>query len=326
MAVSFRTVSWITGRIPGRVPGCESRGILEQSEGYGVGVRFSVVIPCFNEADYIGATIASLQAQRVVGGCEIIVVDNNCTDATAAIARNLGATVVTEHERGVCAARQRGAQASRGQIIVSADADTTYAPDWLEKIHRAFAADNRVVGVVGPCRYKDGPHWGRLYARLLFGLVGLAYRLTGRVFYVTATNIAVRRDHFPGYDTRLTQGGDELDLLRRLRRQGRVVYDPGNPSHSSGRRLTRGLVYNMFVTLLVHYLLAYLLNRLFGRRVLGSAPAFRTSRAATRHWRTIGSVAAAALLAIPFAAPAGRVSDTYHWFLRHIRAGQDGHR
>lgn len=294
-----------------------------------MGVRFSVVIPCFNEADYIAATIASLQAQQVAGGCEIIVVDNNCTDATAAIAQSLGATVVTERERGVCAARQRGAQASRGEIIVSADADTTYDPNWLDKIHHAFAADDRVVAVVGPCRYKDGPHWGRLYARLLFALVGLAYRLTGRVFYVTATNIAMRRDHFPGYDTNLTQGGDELDLLRRLRRQGRVVFDQSNPSHSSGRRLTRGLVYNMFVTLLVHYLLTYLLNRLFGRRVLGSAPAFRTSRrAGTRHWRIIGSVAAAALLAIPSAAQAGRVSDTYHSFLRHIRAsaGQDGHR
>ncbi|WP_319460255.1 glycosyltransferase family 2 protein [Micromonospora sp. RTP1Z1] len=294
-----------------------------------MGVRFSVVIPCFNEADYIAATIASLQAQRVVGGYEIIVVDNNCTDDTATVARNLGATVVTENERGVCAARQRGALASRGEIIVSADADTIYAPDWLDKIHHAFAADKRVVGVVGPCRYKDGPRWGRLYARLLFALVGLAYRLTGRVFYVTATNIAIRRDHFPGYDTNLTQGGDELDLLRRLRRQGRVVYDRSNPSHSSGRRLTRGLVYNLFVTLLVHYLLAYLLNRLFGRRVLGSAPAFRTSRrTATHHWRIVGSITAAALLVIPSMAPAGRMADTYHSFLRYIgvSAGQDRHR
>ncbi|MBM0237602.1 glycosyltransferase family 2 protein [Micromonospora sp. ATA32] len=289
-----------------------------------MGVRFSVVIPCFNEADYVAATIASLQAQRVEGGCEIIVVDNNCTDATVPIAENLGATVVTEHERGVCSARQRGAQASRGDIIVSADADTSYDPDWLDKIHRRFAADDRVVAVVGPCRYRDGPRWGRLYARLLFGLVGVAYRLTGRVFYVTATNIAMRRDHFPGYDTTLTQGGDELDLLRKLRRQGRVVYDAGNPSHSSGRRLTRGLLYNLFVTLLVHYLLAYLLNRLFGRRVLGSAPAFRTSRrAAARQWQIAGGILAAALLVISFLPPAGRVVQTYHSILRHVSVTAD---
>jgi glycosyltransferase involved in cell wall biosynthesis len=292
-----------------------------------VGVRFSVVIPCYNEADYITTTIESLRAQRVEAGYEIIVVDNNCTDATAAIAQNLGVTVVTEHERGVCSARQRGAQASSGDIIVSADADTSYPPDWLDKIHHTFTTDDRVVAVVGPCRYKDGPHWGRLYARLLFGLVGLAYRLTGRVFYVTATNIAMRRDHFPGYDTTMTQGGDELDLLRRLRRQGRVVYDPSNPSHSSGRRLTRGFLYNLFVTLLVHYLLAYLLNRLFGRRLLGSAPAFRTRRTGPRHWRIAGGVMAAVLLVLTLLPPAGRVAHAYHSILRLVTAttDRDGH-
>lgn len=294
-----------------------------------MGVRFSVVIPCFNEADYVAATIASLRAQLVEGGCEIIVVDNNCTDATATVARDLGVEVVTEPEPGVCAARQRGALASRGEVIVSADADTSYPPDWLDKIHRTFAADDRVVAVVGPCRYKDGPRWGRLYARLLFGVVGLAYRITGRVFYVTATNIAVRRYHFPGYDTTLTQGGDELDFLRRLRGRGRVVYDKSNPSQSSGRRLTRGLFYNLFVTLFVHYLLAYLLNRLFGRRVLGSAPAFRTSRSApVRHLRTAGGILAVALLAIPFMAPTGRVVHAYHSFLQYVgvSASQDGRR
>jgi hypothetical protein len=72
---------------------------------------------------------------------------------------------------------------------------------------------------------------------------------------VTATNIAFRRTHWTGYDVRLTRGGDELDLLRRLRRQGRVVYDHGNPTFTSSRRLTRGVLYGFFVTLLVYYLL-----------------------------------------------------------------------
>ena len=74
---------------------------------------------------------------------------------------------------------------------------------------------------------------------------------------------------------RLTQGGDELDLLRRLRRQGRVVYDHGNPTYTSSRRLTRGVLYGFFVTLLVYYLLGYVLNRTLHRTVIGSAPAFR---------------------------------------------------
>ena len=53
--------------------------------------------------------------------------------------------------------------------------------------------------------------------------VDLIYRLTGRVWYVTATNLAFCRERWPGYDVRLTQGGDELDLLRKLRRSGVVA-------------------------------------------------------------------------------------------------------
>ena len=69
----------------------------------------------------------------------------------------------------MCSARQRGAEAISGEIIVSADADTIYPPDWLATIDAAFRADKRVVAVAGPCRYSAGPFWGRVYGRLLFG-------------------------------------------------------------------------------------------------------------------------------------------------------------
>jgi Glycosyl transferase family 2 len=175
----------------------------------------------------------------------------------------------------VCNARQRGAEASSGEIIVSVDADTIYPSDWLSTIDASFRADERVVAVAGPCRYTAGPVWGRVYGRLLFGCVDLVYRLTGRVWYVTATNLAFRRNWWPGYDVGLTQGGDELDLLRKLRRSGVVRYEHANVVLTSSRRLTRGLVYNLVVTLVVYYLSAYVLNRLFGRRLVGSAPPCR---------------------------------------------------
>ena len=77
--------------------------------------------------------------------------------------------VVFEGNPGVCNARQKGTEASTGEIVVSADADTTLSPDWLAKIDRLFGDDASIAAVVGPCRYKDGPLWGRVYGRLLFG-------------------------------------------------------------------------------------------------------------------------------------------------------------
>jgi glycosyltransferase involved in cell wall biosynthesis len=263
-------------------------------------IRFSVVVPCYNEQSYVADAIRSLQRQDFDGEYEIVVVDNNSTDATAEIARGLGVRVVSEPQPGVCNARQTGTAASRGEIVVSTDADTTHAPDWLSRIDRNFRTGEDVVGVVGPCRYVDGPAWGRGFARTLFGAVQLVYRGTGRAYYVSATNIAFRRDRWSGYDTRLTQGGDELDVLRRLRRTGTVVYDHANPTFTSGRRFTRGLVHNLFVSLFLFYLSAYFLNRLFGRRVLGSAPAYRDSRPApTRRFRyAVAAVLVALVLSV----------------------------
>jgi glycosyltransferase involved in cell wall biosynthesis len=263
-------------------------------------MRFTVVIPCYNESAYITDTINSLRAQRFPDGWEVLVVDNNCTDDTAKIARGLGARVVTEKCQGVCSARQCGTEAARGEIIVSADADTIYPPDWLATIDATFRMDERMVAVAGPCRYTDGPLWGRVYGWLLFGAVDLIYRLTGRVCYVTATNLAFYRDRRPGYDVRLTQGGDELDLLRKLRKSGVVGYEHANAVCTSSRRLRQGLVYNIVLTLLVYYVSAYLLNRVFGRPLVGSAPPCRGDAArSSGRGRLVAGVVALVLVLSP---------------------------
>jgi glycosyltransferase involved in cell wall biosynthesis len=238
-------------------------------------MRFSVIVPAYNEAAYLGQALESLLDQDYDGTYEVIVVDNNSRDDTAAIAARYGVRVVQEPEQGVCAARQRGVECARGEIIISTDADTTQPRDWLRTIDARFSESAEVVAVAGPCRYKNPSWWAKAYPSLLFGLVTAIYALTGFVFYVSATNFAIRRIAFPGYDLKLTQGGDELDLLRRLRRRGEVSWERQNVVTTSARRLQRGLLYNFFVTFLVYYLLAYWLNRLSQRQTFGMAPAFR---------------------------------------------------
>jgi glycosyltransferase involved in cell wall biosynthesis len=240
--------------------------------------RFSVIVPAYNEAAYISRALDSLLHQDYDGTYEVIVVDNNSTDDTAAIAAEYGVRVVSEPQQGVCAARQCGVDCARGEIIISTDADTTQPRDWLRTIDARFADSDEVVAVAGPCRYLDPSWWAKAYPTLLFGLVAVVYFVTGFVFYVSATNIAIRRSAFPGYDPKLTQGGDELDLLRRVRRRGWVRWERQNVVTTSARRLQRGLLYNFFVTFLVYYLLAYWLNRLSQRQAFGMAPAFRQER------------------------------------------------
>lgn len=237
--------------------------------------RFSVVVPAFNEEAVLGECLDSLAAQAYAGSVEVVVVDNASTDGTAALALRHGVRVVHEPQPGICFARQRGLASATGEIVVTTDADTTVAVDWLQRIDDHFRARPDAVGVAGPCRYVGGPWWSRAWTRLLFSLVAAVAAVTGRVVYVTATNLAFSRAAFGGYDTRLTQGGDELDVLRRLRRQGAVVFARRNPTFTSPRRLAGGLVYSLVVSLCFHYLLGYVVNRVARRPVIGTAPAFR---------------------------------------------------
>jgi glycosyltransferase involved in cell wall biosynthesis len=249
------------------------------SDGARDGLRFSVVVPAYNEAAFLEDCLASLASQDFAGSFEVIVIDNNSADQTAEIARSRGATVVNEQHLGVCWARRAGTMVARGEIIVSTDADTTFDPGWLSRIDRTFTASPACVAVAGPCRYRAAPWWGDFYVWVLFLMVHVVHVVTGRVVYVTATNIAFRKSAWTGYDTSATQGGDELDLLRRLRSRGRIAFDLGNPCFTSSRRLRQGLAYNLVVTFLYYYVLGYSLNRLLDRPVVGTAPAFRGTSA-----------------------------------------------
>lgn len=237
--------------------------------------RFSIVIPAYNEAHYIADTLDSLSQQNFRHSYEIIVVDNNSTDQTAAIARSIGAKVVEERRPGVCWARQAGTEVAEGEIVISTDADTTFGPAWLARIDERFKKNEEIIAVAGPCRFLNGPIWGRLYPYFLFGSVYLIYKSTGFTYYASATNIAFKKSAWEGYDTKLAQGGDEVDLIRRLRKHGKILFDNSNPSYTSARRLVRGLVYNLFVSFFIYYLLEYNLSRLFKRPILGMAPKFR---------------------------------------------------
>ncbi len=216
---------------------------------------------------------------------EIIVVDNNSSDRTADIARELGAKVVFELKPGVCAARQAGTMAAKGQIIVSTDADTTFRQGWIETIWTVFESHPEAVAASSGVHFVGAPWWGHLYTTVIFGLNDWTSRHFGWLFYVSACNLAFRKEYFEGYNTDLTQGGDELDLLRRFKKLGKVIFVPGNETLTSSRRLKKGLVYNLFVTQFVYYFLDYNIGRLTGKSFFGSYIAIREDHIWTLKWR-----------------------------------------
>ena len=206
----------------------------------------SVVIPAFNEAGYLPRALGSLAAQTY-RDFEVIVADNGSTDATAQIAKRYGARVVVEPTRGITPARQAGTLAARGQIIVSTDADATYPASWLAGIADAFMKDVELVGVAGPVGFERAPLWGIIFAWESFACVRIWQALTGATPIIWACNFAFRKEAWSGYNL-LGVKADEGQLLRSLKTKGRVIYRPSNKVISSSRRLRKGLLYNLVVT------------------------------------------------------------------------------
>ena len=95
-------------------------------------LELSIVMPCLNEAETIGTCIQKAQAflrcYDVRG--EIVVADNGSTDGSQAIARLMGARVVSVKARGYGNALMGGITAARGRYIIMGDADDSY--DFLD--------------------------------------------------------------------------------------------------------------------------------------------------------------------------------------------------
>ncbi len=258
----------------------------------------SVVIPCYNEELFIGDCLDSLKAQNFHGDFEIIVVDNNSSDHTAEIAKSCGVKVVSESRKGVCAARQAGTEAAQGNIIVSTDADTIFASDWLSKINKEFLKNPEVVMVSGPCKFINAPWWGLAYTSVLFGSVKIVYRLTGKVWYATGCNTAFRKKSWSGYNIRLAQGGDELGLLNDLKKRGEIKFLPDNIVFTSSRRLNKGLIYNLLVTVSLYYIFDYFIGLAVGRSIIGSYPAFRDNNIKSRYRLSASKLMTAAFVVV----------------------------
>lgn len=91
----------------------------------------SVVIPAWNEEEGILHTLISLANTTTSYPTELLIVDNNSTDGTAALLQQLGIKTYLEKKQGVGHARTAGLHQARGKYILTGDSDTLYPPGWI---------------------------------------------------------------------------------------------------------------------------------------------------------------------------------------------------
>ncbi len=125
-------------------------GSVAEADATG-GLRLSVVVPAYCEAQRIASTVSEIRSELAsldaAGDLEIVVVDDGSPDGTARRARQAGADLVVElpANRGKGAAVRAGVLASRGRTVAFTDADLAYSPDQLLGLLAAVEAGCEVV-------------------------------------------------------------------------------------------------------------------------------------------------------------------------------------
>jgi glycosyltransferase involved in cell wall biosynthesis len=179
----------------------------------------SVIVPAFNEESVLPHTLALVRravARLAHNSVEVCVVDNRSTDRTAEIAATAGARVVPERSVGISHARNAGAAAARGSLLVFIDADAEFEDRLLARIEREMEDASCVGGAA------DAPYQ-RARKRLVRVYLG-AWHVVGRALRMSQGAVQFCRDDvfrdLGGYATGQYMGED-VDFIWRMRRHAK---------------------------------------------------------------------------------------------------------
>ena len=253
----------------------------------------SIVIPAFNEERWLPLCLKSLRNQDYRGDYEIIVVDNGSLDATSKIAGQFGAKVVPCSVKGTIYARQAGASSASGNIIVQADADTTYPKDWLSRIARHFASHPESVALAGRYVYQSPLYWVKLEYFLRHSANILSLLFLRNAGCISGANFAFRREALlkvNGYNPQ-SLSPDQWGIAHRLSKIGRVSYDKTLVVVTSPRRVEKpfGLLVIEFTANVTQTILYFLRHCLGFIRIPARATA-RKKKPLRTPVRFIGSI------------------------------------
>jgi glycosyltransferase involved in cell wall biosynthesis len=224
--------------------------------------RWSVVIPYFNEADFIGVTLESL-AKQSLRPFRLILVDNASTDQSATIVSRWAAQnpdietlLLAEPQPGQVHALKTGIAAVQTEYLAIADADTFYPANYLAIANQLLCASSAdTVGFIAFDAHGDPARFAARARRWLYSYVmpwllpmqahggGYAHLMKTAPFrasggYSPALWPYVLKDH---------------ELAHRLMKEGRIRYAPNLVVHPSTRRTNRsGVRWTLFERVLYH--------------------------------------------------------------------------
>ena len=210
----------------------------------------TVIIPALNEEEPIAGVVRAVTAQDIAH--EIIVVDNGSNDDTAGRARDAGARIVAEPQRGYGRACMAGVRAlsARCDVVVFLDGDGSDCPEFLSQLVNPIIAGTHDFVIGSRTRGEREP--GSMNFQQIFSgrLAGLIMRFLYGVRYTDMCPFrAIRRDVLERLPMKEKTYGWNLEMQMRAARAGlRILEVPVNHRcRTGGQSKVSGTLRGTFV-------------------------------------------------------------------------------
>jgi glycosyltransferase involved in cell wall biosynthesis len=191
----------------------------------------SIVIPVYNEESQLTLCLEAI-ARQTVKPLEVIVVDNNSTDSTVAVASRFSfVTVLHESQQGVVYARNRGFNAARGEIIGRLDGDSVIPSNWVERVQTMFRSGT-IDAFSGGVTYRN-VGWSKAFDAIDHGIRNYLWKHMIELdeHFLYGVNMALRRQVWQRVRSETCTARhlhEDQDLAAHLWRQdARVIFEPG---------------------------------------------------------------------------------------------------
>lgn len=202
-------------------------------------LTLSIVIPVYNEQHHLKACLDSIASQTEAPD-QVIVVDNNSTDKSLAVAKKYPfVKIVQEIQQGVVFARDKGFNTNTSDIIGRIDSDTRLEPNWVETVKSIFTEEPELSAITGPVAYYDMPlvAVGQKIDSMSRTLVDTVQTTD----FLFGTNMAVRSAAWEDVKDRVCHQNtihEDLDLAIHLSKSGyKIAYKKQMLAGASTRRL-----------------------------------------------------------------------------------------
>lgn len=226
-------------------------------------VDISIVIPALDEEKYIKSCLESILHLNTKLNFEVILVDNNCIDATVSIANSfqgkINLRIIKEENPGRGAARSKGFKVARGEIIVSTDADTIVYDSWLETL--VDSLNDQVIAVTTSSKIIDSSFLTNLIFNFIQPMMTIVYGFFFGNSWLFGFSFAIYKSIYEksgGFDIKL-QAQEDFDLGYRVSKLGRIKFI-NKPVLFSGRRFKKGFLRGLY-TYAVTFIQAFVFKK-----------------------------------------------------------------